>query len=274
MSNYSDMSGSRTADWLLQSLKSNPEGLLLLGAGCALLFRSGRSSQQSQPGRTYRGLQEEWRENAPNQTSTREWAQGAARAADTAREYVSSAGKTVSDTAAGYAAAATDYAEGTRQQVIEQSRRMADQAQTTVQSVVQGQPLAVALAGIAVGAAVAAAFPATRWERRALGPAGRQISEAAQSAREKITEATSAAGDRLMSAAQQRGLNAEGLKEVARELAGAVTGEQKSQHSAGTDRAPGAQNMSGAQGRTTQSGMSSPSANEANWPGTNNPGQR
>ena len=272
MSNYSDMSGSRTADWLLQTLTRNPEGLLLLGAGCALLFRSGRSSQQSQPARTYHGFENEQREQA--QSSAREWADGASRVADSAR----AAGKAVSDTAAGYAAAATEYAQDTGQQVLEQSRRMADQAQSTVQSLVREQPLAVALAGIAAGAAVAAAFPATRWERRTLGPAGRQISDAAQTAaqtaRERITEATSAAGERLMSAAQQGGLNAEGLKQVAREVAGAVTGEQKSQHSAGTDRPAGSQNVSGALGSTTQSGTSSSSRNDPNWSASNRPGQR
>ena len=168
---------------------------------------------------------------------------------------MSSAGKAVSDTAAGYAAAATEYAQDTGQQVLEQSRRMADQAQSTVQSVVQEQPLAVALAGIAAGAAVAAAFPATRWERRTLGPAGRQISEAAQTAREKLTEATSAAGERLMGSALQRGLTAEGLKQVAREVAGAVTGEQKSQHFAGTDRPAGPQNVSGAQSGSNRPGQ-------------------
>jgi hypothetical protein len=276
MSNYLDMSGSRTADWLLQTLTRNPEGLLLLGAGCALLFRSGRSSQPSQPARTYRGFENEQREHA--QSSAREWAQGASRVADSAREYVSSAGKAVSDTAAGYAAAAPEYAQGTGQQVLEQSRRMADQAQSTMQSVVRERPLAVALAGIAAGAAVAAAFPATRWERRNLGPAGRQISEAAQTAaqtaRERITEATSAAGERLMGAAQQGGLNAEGLKQVAREVAGAVTGEQKSQHSAGTDRPASSQNTSGAQGSTTQSETSSSSRNDPNWSASNRPAQR
>jgi len=241
MSDYSDMSASRAADWLLQTLKRNPEGLLLLGAGCALLFRSGRSSGQNHPAGMYRGLEEEQREDASSRGSAREWARGASRVADTAREYASSARKAVGDTAADYAAAVTQYAHGTRQQAVEQSRRMADQAQSRMQSVVEEQPFAVALAGIAAGAAVAAAFPSTRWERRTLGPAGRQISEAAaQSAREKISEAASAAGGRLMSAAQ-RGLNAEGLKDVARDVVGAVTGEHKSQHPAGTDRPAGSQ---------------------------------
>ena len=34
-------------DWLVSTVKKNPEGLLLLAAGCALLMRSGgRSSQR------------------------------------------------------------------------------------------------------------------------------------------------------------------------------------------------------------------------------------
>jgi hypothetical protein len=268
MSEYSDMSASRTADWLLQTLKRNPEGLLLLGAGCALLFRSGRSSGQNQPAGMYRGFEDEQRETAAGRSSAREWAQGASRMADTAREYASSAGKAVSDTAADYAAAVTEYAQGTRQQVAEQSRRMADQAQSRAQNLVQEQPFAVALAGMAAGAAVAAAFPATGWERRTLGPAGRQISQAAaQSAREKISEAASAAGGRLMSAAQ-RGLNTETLKEVARDVVGAATGEQKSQHSAATDR------PAGTQGPMTPSGTSSSGRNDPTWSGSNRPGPR
>ena len=37
-------SGQTTSDWLVGAVKSNPEGLLLLAAGCALLLRSGGSS--------------------------------------------------------------------------------------------------------------------------------------------------------------------------------------------------------------------------------------
>ena len=46
---------------------------------------------------------------------------------------------------------------------------MADQARETADYVVQEQPWAVALAGLAAGATVAAIFPPTHIERRTLG---------------------------------------------------------------------------------------------------------
>ncbi len=36
-----------TGDWIMGAVKSNPEGLLLLAAGCALLLRSGASGRSA-----------------------------------------------------------------------------------------------------------------------------------------------------------------------------------------------------------------------------------
>jgi hypothetical protein len=114
---------------------------------------------------------------------------------------------------------------------MDQSSRIAGQAQSTIERIVREQPLAVAIAGLAAGAAVAAAFPATRFERETLGPAGKRLSEAASDAGERLTEAASAAGERLMTTAEDKGLNKEGLKEVARDVAGtfekSFTGEEQ-----------------------------------------------
>jgi len=157
--------------------------------------------------------------------------EGMSRAADAAREYASDVGKTLSDTAENvgktlsettdrYVSAAGDYADEARRAIVDQSGRMVEQAQSTVERIVREQPLAVAIAGLAAGAAVAAAFPATRFERDMLGPAGDRLSEAVSDAGERLSDAASAAGDRLMSAAEDKGLNKEGLKEVARDVAG------------------------------------------------------
>ena len=54
------------------------------------------------------------------------------------------------------------------------------------------QPLAVALAGLAAGAAVAAAFPRTEPENRTLGPA-----------HDALTKAAAKAGENLMGAARR-----------------------------------------------------------------------
>jgi hypothetical protein len=171
-----------------------------------------------------------------------EMPEGMSGAADTAREYASNVGKavgetarsyasaageyadqareTVSETARSYASAAGEYADHARQTIMHQSGRIAEQTQSTIERIVREQPLAVAIAGAAAGAALAAAFPATRMERETLGPAGKRLSEAATNAGERLSKAASAAGERLMSAAEERGVNAEGLKEVARDVAG------------------------------------------------------
>ena len=71
--------------------------------------------------------------------------------------------------------------------------------------VVQEQPLAVALAGVAAGAAVAAAFPVTELENRTLGTTGEQMREAAGKAGEQLKDAASKAGQRLAAAADRAG---------------------------------------------------------------------
>jgi hypothetical protein len=260
MSERSNTGGSGTADWLLNAVKQNPEGLLFLAAGCALLLRKGHSATQdrSETHHYARAFHGEARESdgtdALRQSRSGEWAQGAAQAMEAGREYASDVARSVSDTAADYAAAVSGYADDTGQKVREQSRRVAEQAQTTMQSILREQPLAVALAGLAAGAAVATAFPATKWERRNLGTAGRRLTEtAAETARQKFSEATTAAGQQLMSAAQERGLTAEGLKQVARDVAGAITGERKDPQSSGTGR-PEQSGMTGHSGSANRSG--------------------
>jgi hypothetical protein len=232
MNNYSNTPSFGSADWLMSAVKKNPEGLLLLAAGCALLLRSGTASAQrsryvSGQSQRYPGGQADYDD------SDRDWKmrEGMSRAAGSAREYASNVGKTLSDTAESvgktlsettdrYVSAAGDYADEARRTILDQSGRMAEQAQSTIERIVREQPLAVAIAGLAAGAAVAAAFPATRFEREMLGPAGEKLSEAVSEAGERLSDAASAAGERLMTAAEEKGLNKEGLKEVARDVAG------------------------------------------------------
>ena len=86
-----------------------------------------------------------------------------------------------------------------------------DQAQSTFQStmnrVLQDQPLVVALAGMAAGAAVAAAFPTTDFEKGTLGPLGEQVSDAASRMGEQFKEATVKAGEKLKNVVDEKGLN-------------------------------------------------------------------
>jgi hypothetical protein len=99
----------------------------------------------------------------------------------------------------------------------------------------------IAVAGLAIGAAAAATFPATDLERERLGPLGEQMTDMASEVGDRLKEATARAGEALKNAADERGLNAGGLKDVAGEVADAFSGTTKganAKSSAGSDPGP------------------------------------
>lgn len=193
MNNSRNKAGTGTAEWLMNTAKRNPEGMLLLAAGCALLLRndSSRGEQRSHT-----------------------------RDVSRATDAVSNAASAVSETADHFVSKAGEYADDARRSIVDQSTRMVERGQTVVERIVHEQPLAVAIAGLAAGAAVAAAFSATQVERQTLGPAGQRVSDMVSTAGERLNEAASAVGERLMDVAEEKGLNADGLREVARDVAG------------------------------------------------------
>jgi hypothetical protein len=199
-----------TADWLLSTFKRNPEGLLLLGAGAVLLMRQGRGNGSGQ-GREPRST---------SRTAFSSAADKAGEARDAAAELTDRTTRNVSE----MASTAADYAKQATRQVAEQSGRVAQQTQVAVQKtfgrVVEEQPLAIALAGVAVGAAIAWMFPTSDFEKQTVAPIGNQASQAAL---EKIKGAAATAGETLKSAVEDRGLDAEGLREVASDVVDAVS---------------------------------------------------
>ena len=190
-------------EWMLNAIKRNPEGLLLLAAGAVLMLRTGaRASGAAQSMAAAYGQKPETYSGAVRKTFD--------AAVDAAQQTVNAASS--------YASAASDYADKARRTVGEQSERISRQTQSAASSILQNQPLAIVMAGIAAGAAVAAAFPPTDLERETLGPIGDEMSKAAERFGDQLKEATTKAGETLKTAADQRGLNAEGLKEVADEV--------------------------------------------------------
>jgi hypothetical protein len=207
-------------EWMLNAIKRNPEGLLLLAAGAVLMLRTGaRTSGAAQSMDAAYGQHPETSPGAVRRTFD--------AAADTARQTV--------DTASSYAAAASDYADKARRVVGEQSERISQQTQSAARSILQNQPLAIVMAGIAAGAAIAAAFPPTELERDTLGPIGSEMSKAADRFGEHLKEATTKAGETLKTAADERGLNPEGLREVAGEVADTFTSSIKGSGEPGTN---------------------------------------
>ena len=227
MSMYGVREGSSAGDWVMNTVSRNPEGLLLLAAGAALLMRSGRGQKaryaQSSMSRQYSGSRETSETGSGVGERLRE-------SAERAGEYVSEATDRVAGTARSYASSAMEYADEATQTAIDRSRRMAGHAQETADYVVQEQPWAVALGGVIAGAVVAAIFPATRLERRTLGEAGQRMRSAAGRMGEQLMEAGMQAGERLSEVAEERGLTAEGLKGAARDVgetfSSALSGEE------------------------------------------------
>lgn len=234
MTHYATAARSVAGDWILGTIKRNPEGLLLLAAGAALLMRSSSSSQRIGNGlRDYERHVDPLSKHPASKTTDGE----GANPGRGAREYLSDVAETVSETAKSYASTATDYADDAVQSVSNQTRRLARQAQSGLEAsteyVLEEQPLAVAIIGLAAGAAVAAAFPSTEVERRTLGSTGEQLRDAAGKVTERLKEAGSQAGERLMSVAEERGLTKEGFKEVAEDVSGTFSAAIKGEESSG-----------------------------------------
>jgi hypothetical protein len=273
MSSYSERDTySQAGDWLLGTVRRNPEALLLMAAGGCLMMRSSLPRMSARPARpreerdypTGRASSEVYgrasasaREGLSRATdaasdtarSAGDYAsQVKERIAGTASDYASQMKDRISDTASDYADSVSDFAGEARRAVTERSARLSRQTQATLQSsmqrVLREQPLAVVVAGLA-GAAVAALFPSTEIEDRALGSAHEKLKDAAEKAGERVMEAAGKAGKRLKSAAEERGLTSEGFKEVAGEVADtfkdAMSGkpEDRSGASPGSSAAPG-----------------------------------
>src|SRR5687767_10745320 len=108
---------SGAGDWLMKAAQRNPEGLLLLAAGAALLMRSSatflgsdtRSNRRGRPqarqGAQPQGVRHQGGGQAGPQTAQEReggWTDGVSRAAQTARDYASDVTGRVTETASSY----------------------------------------------------------------------------------------------------------------------------------------------------------------------------
>lgn len=265
MSRYSDIDTySQAGDWLAGAARRNPEALLLLAAGACLLMRGrGASSSRAQSRIPYGEVAQSQQAGSAGMSSnagrvSSNLRDGLSRAADTATDYAAQIKDRVSETASAYADSVSEFADDARRSVSEGSARLGRQAQSTLQGsmdrVLRDQPLAVAVAGLAAGAAVAALFPSTEMEGRTLGGAREALTGAAGKAGEMVMDAAGKASERLKTAAQERGLSSEGLQGLANEVAetftGAVGGKSGDRESASSV----AKSSSGTSSPASQSG--------------------
>jgi hypothetical protein len=203
MSRYSN----NDTDWLMGAARRNPEAVLCLAAACCLLLRSGSSfsSERSEYDDDVRGYQSASRGDSPNARRVRD---GLSRAADSASDYASKIKDRFYDVASSSTESISDFAEVTSRNVSEGSARWRRQTQVTLQGsinrVLRDQPLAVALARLAAGAAVAAVLPSTQIEGRTLEGAREVLTQAAGEVGESVLGAAANAGERLKGAAEER----------------------------------------------------------------------
>jgi hypothetical protein len=216
MSTYGVTESARAMEGIMGAMTRNPEGLLLLAAGAALLMRSGRG----QSTRRYAAVGEHGYRAATfdNRQESTGIGDRVGEAARRAGEHVSEATDRVSETARSFASSAVDYADEAARVAAAQSSRVAEQARETADYVVREQPWAVALAGLIAGATLAAIFAPTRIEKRTLGQVGQRLRSAAEVVGTRVVEAGMQAGERLSEVAEERGLTKEGLKEAARDV--------------------------------------------------------
>jgi hypothetical protein len=195
-------------EWLISTAKRNPEALLVLAAGCALLMRGGKDSHRAaEP--TTSGVSTS---NTPwNVSRTAEKASGIASDMSDMKDRIADAGSSVAEQASEMA-----------RTLSTQTSQIAGQAQSMLSGsfgrLLREQPLALVAAGLAVGAAVAALLPATDLEERTLGGARDAISDMAGNAGGNLIAAATEAGQRLTQGVAERAT--EQFKELAQEVAG------------------------------------------------------
>jgi hypothetical protein len=203
---------TQAADWLVGTAKRNPEALLVLGAGLALLMR-GRGKTSSSP-----VVSPSYQPGGAVTGPSSGWTDGLSRTADNVSGYAAD----MKDRVGVAATAATEYAGSVGRTISSETSRLAEGASSAVQSgagrVLDAQPLAIAAFGIATGAALAVLIPSTEMESRTFGSTREAIVDAANQVGENLLDAAGAAGERLTQGAAERGLNAEGLKDLAHDV--------------------------------------------------------
>ena len=204
MTNNSGDVYGRAGQWLIGTAKRNPEALLVLAAGCALLMRSrGGSSPDAstQGGNESAGGDGRWQ---------------VSRATENASDAVSDLKDRVSDVTS----SVSDYAGGVGRTISAQTSQIVGQAQSTLQTgfghLLGQQPLALVAFGLAAGTAIATLLPATEIEERTLAPARDAIAGVTGKMGENLIAAASDAGQQLSQGIAER--VSEGFKELVHEV--------------------------------------------------------
>jgi hypothetical protein len=211
---FSQAAGSLTqaGDRLLEAARRNPEALVILAAGAAMLLRRGNVYGGGASADRGRGSRRQGGEDDRDERG------GIIDAAGAAGEYVTDAAGRIVDTAGEYVSTLSDYADDSRRTVTQgisrlsrSASRIGSRAQASAERIFEAQPVAVAAFGLATGAVVAAVLPRSEVEQRTLVPAREALADAASRAVETVKETA------------ERRFSADGLRDLAGDAAKIVT---------------------------------------------------
>jgi ElaB/YqjD/DUF883 family membrane-anchored ribosome-binding protein len=142
------------------------------------------------------------------------------------RDQIGQVGSKASEVARSYTESLSGFADDAQQAVRQNSQWLAETARNSAQSsasfVLEDQPLLLAALGLAAGATLGAILPRTDPENRLMGQARDKVAElASDTAKQKLDQlgnAASEATERLKNAANEAGLNADHLTDVAKDV--------------------------------------------------------
>jgi len=207
--------GGSSVGGLLATAKRNPEGVLLLAAGVALLMRG--------VGAATHALSEDSRPSLRRSKASRnqsvEEAEEPEGFAQSAREYTSGLARRVSRSAEDMAGYAGDVAASAADRSGRVVDRTTSSALDAVGRVIEEQPLALALFGLAAGAVFAGALPKTSVEEGALAPLGKKLNDTVHKAGSRVKKSSAKAARKISEAVEERDINADALKKTARDVA-------------------------------------------------------
>jgi hypothetical protein len=218
--------GAALAYPALQLVRAMPAPLLLVGAGLLLARSTGNSEGEQLRGHAQHAMQ--------SAGQALDGATERARASlHDARDFARQGVETVTDQVTGAAATlkerVTEAAEDAKtaaneavETVTDGAHDLMQQARTAVSTIWDQNPLLIAGLGLAVGALIAAAFPATETEEKIFGDTSDALRRKAEGVAAKGLDAAKDAVEGVASAASEQGLTVDGLTALGQDLAGKV----------------------------------------------------
>lgn len=219
--------GAALAYPALQMVRALPAPLLLVGAGL-LLSRTGASngasSQVATSLRTHaQGAMEAAGERMENASDTARRGLNDARdylqqGVDAVKETATAATASMKDRATSVAAGASTAVSETADKITGGAEDLTRQARAAVTGTFDQNPLLVAGIGLAIGAFIAAAFPATEAEENLFGETSDALRRQAEGIASKGVDAAKAAVESAAGAASEQGLSVDGLSSLGASL--------------------------------------------------------